>query len=353
MSALEGGICSLRAFPLLTQLRQGWIEMPQRSSLLPDRGVLSFCEAREGPAVRRREFITLVGGAAAWPLAARAQQAERVRRVGMLIAGSDSDREGQRRLAAFREELERLGWAEPRNIRIDMRWAAPGDTQSNQRFAKELVALQPDLLVSSTTPPTAALLQQTRTIPIISISVNDPISGGFVESFPRPRGNATGFVILEPTIGGKWLEMLKEVAPKVERVAALFNPAQAPTAEYYLSSVKAAAASLSVEAKTVHVRNVSELESIVAAQASAPNSGLIVLPDAFFTAHRVEITSLATRHRLPAIYPWRYFAELGGLLSYGSDLIDSWRRAAGYVDGTLKGAKPSGCPFRPRSSSSW
>ena len=215
-----------------------------------------------------------------------------------------------------------------------------------QRFAKELVALQPDLVVSTTTPPTAALLRETRTIPIIFVSVNDPISSGFVASFARPAGNATGFIILEPTIGGKWLEMLREIAPRIERVAFLFNPAQAPTAEYYLNSFKAAAASFAVEANVVHVRDRSELESVVAAQARALNGGLVVVPDAFLSTHRVEITSLAARYRLPAVYPFRYYAELGGLLSYGADLVDSWRRAAGYVDRILKGAKPSDLPVQ-------
>jgi putative tryptophan/tyrosine transport system substrate-binding protein len=297
--------------------------------------------------MRRREFITgLAGAAVASPLVARAQQSESMRRIGMLIAGGESDPEGQRRLAAFREELQKLGWSEPRNIQFEIRWAAPGDRELTQRFAKELVALRPDLLVSSTTPPTAALLQQTRTIPIIFVSVNDPIGSGFVESFPRPGGNATGFIILEPTIGGKWLEMLKEVAPRVERVAFLFNPAQAPTAEYYLNSFKAAANSLGLEANGVPIRDKSEIDSVIAAQARAPNSGFVVVPDAFLGANRVEISSLAARHKLPAIYYARFFPDVGGLLSYGSDLADSWRRAAGYTDGILKGAKPSELPVQ-------
>jgi putative ABC transport system substrate-binding protein len=297
--------------------------------------------------VKRRNFITLLGGVAAvWPLAMRAQEGERVRRVSMLIAGPQSDREGQRRGAVFREELQKLGWTEPRNIRIDMRWVAPGDTETIQRFAKEIVALQPDLIVATTTPPTAAVLQQTRTIPIIFLSVNDPISSGFVASFSRPGGNATGFIILESTMGGKWLEMLKEMAPRVERVAFLFNPAQATTGEYYLDSFKAAAASLGVQANIVHVRDKSELESAVAAQARAPNGGLVVIPDAFLGAHRGEVTSLAARYRLPAIYPFRFFVEGGGLISYGPDLADPYRRAAGYVDRILKGAKPSDLPVQ-------
>ena len=215
-----------------------------------------------------------------------------------------------------------------------------------QRFAKELVALQPDLILSQSTPTTAALLQQTRTIPIIFAIVADPVGSGFVASFPRPGGNVTGFTNMEPTMAGKWLELLKEIAPRVARVAFLFNPATAPYAEYYLNPFKAAAASFAVEAIAAPVRDTSELESVVAAQAREPNGGLIVMPDTFMTAHRVEITSLAARYRLPAVYPFRFFAELGGLLSYGNDLIDNFRRAATYADRILKGAKPSELPVQ-------
>ena len=215
-----------------------------------------------------------------------------------------------------------------------------------QRFAKELVALQPDLILSQSTPTTAALLQQTRTIPIIFATVADPVGSGFVASFPRPGGNVTGFTNIEPTMAGKWLELLKEIAPRVTRVAFLFNPATAPYAEYYLNPFKAAAASFAVEAIAAPVRDTSELESVVAAQAREPNGGLIVMPDTFTTAHRAEITSLAARYRLPAVYPFRFFAELGGLLSYGNDLVDNFRRAATYADRILKGAKPSELPVQ-------
>jgi putative ABC transport system substrate-binding protein len=295
--------------------------------------------------IHRREFITLLGGAAAWPLAARAQLGT-ARRICVLVGGRESDREGQRRVAAFREQLQKLGWAEPGNIQIDTRWAPPGDTEATQRFAEELIALQPDVIISSTTPPTAALLERTRTIPIVFTTVNDPIGSGFVASFPRPGGNATGFIILEPTIGGKWLELLKDVAPQLENVAFLFNPAQAPTAEYYLRAIKAAAESLHMDAHAVQVRDWSDLELQIAAYARLANGGLILAPDAFFTAHRAEITSLATRHRLPAAFPFRYFAEAGGLLSYGADLVDSWRQAAGYVDAILRGSKASELPVQ-------
>jgi ABC-type uncharacterized transport system substrate-binding protein len=215
-----------------------------------------------------------------------------------------------------------------------------------QRFAKELVALQPDLILSSSTPTTAALLQQTRTIPIIFAIVADPVGSGFVASLPRPGGNVTGFISMEPTMAGKWLELLKEIAPRVNRVALLFNPATATFAEYYLNPFKAAAASLGVEAIAAPVHDTSELESVAAAQAREPNGGLIVMNEDFTIAHRAEITALAARYRLPAVYPFRFFAELGGLLSYGNDLTDNFRRAATYVDRILKDAKPSELPVQ-------
>ena len=215
-----------------------------------------------------------------------------------------------------------------------------------RQLAKELVALQPEVILSHTTPTTAALLQQTRTIPIIFTVVADPVGSGFVTNLPRPGGNATGFMIIEGSLGGKWVELLKEIAPRVVRVALLFNPASASYAEYYLNSFKAAAPSFAVEAIAAPVHDMSELESVVAAQAREPNSGLIVMPEAFAIAHRVEITSLANRYRLPTIYPYRFFTELGGLLSYGNNLTDNFRRAASYADRILKGEKPSELPVQ-------
>jgi putative ABC transport system substrate-binding protein len=296
--------------------------------------------------MRRREFITLLGGAAAaWPLAARAQQPGGMRRIAVLMAYAESDSEGQAYLAAFREGLQKLGWTEGRNIGIDTRWAT-SDAALMQRFAKELIALQPELIFSSDTPTTAVLLQQTRTIPIIFATVSDPVGSGFVASFPQPGGNVTGFIVMEPTMAGKWLELLKEIAPRVNRVAILFNPATAPYFEYFLNPFKAAVASVAVEAIVAPVRDTSELESVVAAQARAPNTGLIAMPDSFMNAHRAEVTSLAARYRLPAVYAFRFFAELGGLLSYGNDVRDNFRRAAAYADRILKGAKPSELPVQ-------
>ena len=296
--------------------------------------------------LKRREFLTLIGGAAAaWPLAARAQQPDRMRRIGVLMAYVEGDSEGQAYLAAFREGLQKLGWTEGHNFRIDYRWAAI-DADSMQRFAKELITLQPDLILLHTTPTTAALLQQTRTIPIVFALVADPVGSGFVASFPRPGGNATGFTNIEPTMPGKWLELLKEIAPRITRVAALFNPATAPYAEYFLGPLKAAAASFAVEVTATPVQDSSELESVIAAQGRDPSGGLIVMPDTFTVAHRAEITLLAARYRLPAVYPFRFFAELGGLLSYGNDLVDIFRRAAIDADRILKGAKPSDLPVQ-------
>ena len=294
--------------------------------------------------LRRREVITLIGGMAAWPIAAGAQQPERMRLIGVLMGYESGS--GQALIATFRDGLQKLGWTEGRNARIDIRWAAPTDADSIRRFAKELVALQPDLIVSSTTRSTAALLEQTRTIPIIFPALSDPLGMGFVASFSRPGGNVTGFNVSEPTQTGKWVELLKEIAPRVAKVAMLFNPAVAPYAESYLNPFKAAASSFAVEAISAPVRDMAELDSVIAAQASQPNSGLIAMPDSFTISYRREIISLADDYRLPAVYPFRFFAEVGGLLSYGVDLVDNYRRVATYVDRVLKGEKPSELPVQ-------
>jgi len=251
--------------------------------------------------MRRRQFIKLIGGAAAWPLGGRAQQGERMRRIGVLIALAESDREAQSWVAAFREGLEKLGWTEGRNIQIDTR-GATADVESMQRFAKELVALQPDIILTSSTPATAVMLQQIRTVPIIFVMVGDPVGSGFVESLSRPGGNVTGFTPIEDLLGGKWVELLKEIAPRVARVAMLFNPITEPFAEYYLKSFNAAAGSFGADAITAPVHDRPELESVIAALAREPDSGLIVMPDAFTIDHRAETTLLAARYRVPAVY---------------------------------------------------
>ena len=297
--------------------------------------------------MRRREFIGLVSGAAvAWPLGAHAQQPDRMRRIGVLMAHAESDPEFRNYLDAFRQGLQARGWIEGHNIQIDTRWGALDDAELRQRSARELLALQPDLIVTQNTPPTASMLQQTRTIPIIFVIVADPVGSGFVESLARPGGNATGFTIMEPTISGKWVELLKEIAPRVNRATMLFNPATTPYADIYLKPFKAAAVSFALEAIAAPVHDTSELESVVAAQARSPNTGLIVMPDGFLNVYRAEMVSLAARYRLPAVYPWRFFPELGGLLSYGSDMRDLFGIAATYVDRILKGEKPADLPVQ-------
>jgi putative tryptophan/tyrosine transport system substrate-binding protein len=293
--------------------------------------------------MKRREFIALIGGAAAgWPTAARAQQSGRIRRIGVLFALPESDRTAQSRLAAFRGELQKLGWAD---ITMDTRFVASNDAETHQRYAKELVVLQPDLLLAQITETTKALLQQTRTIPIIFTFVSDPVGEGFVASIPRPGGNVTGFIVDEPSMGGKWLELLREIAPNVTRVLVPFNRA-ASSAEYYLRSLRASAALLGIDASATFVRDISELESVVAAHARAPLGGLVIIPDAYMTGHSREVISLAARYRLPTVYALRYFAEIGGLLSYGNEVLDNFRRAAIYADRIFKGAKPGELPVQ-------
>jgi putative ABC transport system substrate-binding protein len=295
--------------------------------------------------IQRREFIALLGSSVfAGPIVASAQQAERVRRIGLLMAFAESDQEGQSWVAALREELRKLGWTEGRNIEIDTRWAA--EVESMKRFAKELTALQPDLIVTSSTPGTAAVLEQTRSIPLIFVSVADPIGSGFVASLAHPGGNVTGFTPIVGSLGGKWVELLKEIAPRVARFTLLFNPSTATFVEGYLNPFKAAAASGGAEAIIAPVHDMPEVESLVTTQASETNSGLVVIPDAFTVGHRTEITALAARYRVPAIYSSRSFAELGGLISYGPDLVDEYRRAASYADRILKGTKPSELPVQ-------
>ena len=294
--------------------------------------------------IKRREFITLLGTTAAWPLAARAQQPERIRRIGVLTTFAENDATVQSWHAAFRKRLEEAGWRDGRNIKIDYRWAA-GDADRLRIFAAELVELKPDLIFAQTTPATAAVVRQTRTIPIIFVQVTDPIGSGFISSLNRPGGNVTGFMNMEPTMAGKWVGLLKEIAPRVTRVTLLFNPATAPYAENYINPFKAAAASVAVEAILSPIRQVSQLEA-VAAQAREPNGGLIVMSDSFLWLHRAEIISLAARYRLPAVYPLHDWAEIGGLLCYGNDRLEQYPRAAIYADRILKGEKPGELPVQ-------
>jgi putative tryptophan/tyrosine transport system substrate-binding protein len=291
--------------------------------------------------------MALVGGAAvAWPLAARAQQPGQIRRVGMLVGYSENDPETQARLAAFRQTFEQLGWKEGRNIRIDYRFA-PASPDQAQLLAKELVALRPDVLLGNSTPATAALLHETHTIPIVFVGVSDPVGSHFVASIPQPGGSATGFTNFEPSLIGKWLEILKEVAPNVTRAAVMFNPKTAPDeGAFFLDPFEPIARSLAVEPIVARVTDANEIESTVGVLARKSGASLIIMPDAFNTVHRQLIILLAARYSVPAIYPYRYQAVEGGLLSYGVDTVDLMRRAAPYVDRILKGEKPTDLPVQ-------
>ncbi len=298
--------------------------------------------------MNRREFITGLCSIGAWPSVARAQPSERTRRIALLSGFAASDPEAQVRVAAFRQGLEELGWTEGRNVRIDFRWGT--DSADRMRaFAKELVALKPDMIVGVTTPAVAALLQETRTIPIVFVQVVDPLGRGFISNLARPGGNITGFVNFEFSMGGKWLETLKQIAPRITRVALLFNPDTAPFAGSFVHVVEAVAPSFSAAAVAAPVRDDAELERTVAAFAAKPDGGLIIVPDLFIASHRQKVVALAARHRLPAVYPFRYFAASGGLISDGVDTVDLFRRSASYVDRILKGASPGELPVQTPS----
>jgi putative ABC transport system substrate-binding protein len=295
--------------------------------------------------MRRREFITLLGGAvAAWPLLARAQQDERMRRVGVLMNLPAEDAEGQTRVAAFVAGLRESGWTDGRNVRIDTRWGA-GDADRFRRYAGELVALAPDVILSSGTPSAAALQQATRNVPIVFVQAVDPVGSGFVENLARPGGNMTGFSVFEYGISGKWLELLKEISPRVTRAAILRDLALG-YGSGQLGAIQSVAASLGVELSPLDVRDTGAIERALAAFARFSNGGLIVTASASALVHRELITTLAARHRLPAVYPFRYFTTSGGLISYGPDSIEPFRRAAGYVDRILKGEKPADLPVQ-------
>jgi len=295
--------------------------------------------------VRRRAFIALLGGAAAaWPLAARAQQADRVRRIGVVVSVAADDPEGQARVAAFLQGLQELGWTEGRNMRIDIRWGA-GDADLVRRYAAELVALAPDVILASGGSTIGPLLQASRTVPIVFTHTTDPVGGGFVDSLARPGGNATGFTNFEFGISGKWLELLKQIAPSVTRVAVIRDPVQA-SGGGQLGAIQGAAPSFGVELSPVGVRDAGEIERAVTAFARGSNGGLIVTSSGLANVHRELIITLAARHRLPAVYPSRFFVTGGGLISYGPDRADHSRRAAGYVDRILKGEKPADLPVQ-------
>ena len=294
--------------------------------------------------MRRRDFIAGIAGSTAWPLVAQAQRPFQMRRMGILL-GNAEDREAQSWIAALREELGKLGWIEGRNIEIDIRWGS-ADLASMKRSAKELVALQPDCILTQSTPAAGAMLEQTRTIPIVFVLVADPVGSGYIASLPRPGGNATGFTPIVGSLGGKWVELLKEIAPRLTRVTLLYNPPTATYIQAYLNPFKAAAASVGVEAIVAPVNDMAEVQSQITTQAREPNSGIVVIPDTFTQRYLGEIAALAARYRLPAVYWSRSFAEIGGLISYGPFLVDEFRRAASYLDRILKGEKPSDLPVQ-------
>jgi putative ABC transport system substrate-binding protein len=293
----------------------------------------------------RRTFITLLGGAAtAWPLAARAQQADRMRRIGVLMLSAADDHEFQARMTAFVQRLAQLGWTHGRNIEIDIRWGG-GDVAHARGPVTELVASAPDVMLAVTSSATVALLDATRTTPIVFVNVSDPVSAGYVASLARPSGNATGFMFVDYGMGGKYLELLKEITPGVQRAAVIRDPALA-VGIGQLASIQSAAASFRVDITPVDAREAKEIERGVTAFARGSGGGLIVTASPLASIHRELITTLAARHKLPAVYSARPYITAGGLLSYGPDLIDQFRRAAGYVDRILKGEKPADMPVQ-------
>jgi putative ABC transport system substrate-binding protein len=295
--------------------------------------------------LQRREFITLLGGAAAWPLAARAQQGDRVRRIGVLLASEENDPMWKPRLSALTQALAGLGWTDGRNARIDLRWYG-GDINRIRALAHELVGLRPDIILTSATPVTVAVQRETRTIPIVFAGAGDPVASGIVPRLDRPSGNITGFATNEATLGGKWLELLSEIAPGLKRAGIMFNPDTAPPVSTFVPSFETAARSLNVVPIIAAVHSDGEIGTAIMALGREPGGGLVVMPDAFMTAQRAAIIAAAARNQVPAVYEASYFARDGALLSYGPDQVDNWRRAASYVDRILRGEKPGDLPVQ-------
>jgi putative ABC transport system substrate-binding protein len=293
---------------------------------------------------RRRAFITLLGGAAAWPLAARSQQGNRVRRIGVLIGIDENDPVANRNFSALTRALAGLGWTDGRNVRIDPR-PAGGDINQIRASAQELVGLQPDIILAGGTPATVALQRETRTIPIVFAALGDPVASGIVPRLNQPGGNITGFAVFETTLGGKWLELLSEIAPGLKRVAFMFNP-DFPAAPVYMPSLEMAARSLNVVLIMAPVHSDGEIETAIIAVGREPGGGFVVMSDPFTNVHRAPIISAAGRNKVPAVYQQSFFVRDGGLLSYGVDAVDQWRRAASYVDRILRGEKPGDLPVQ-------
>jgi putative ABC transport system substrate-binding protein len=294
--------------------------------------------------IRRREFIAGLGGAAAWPLAAWAQQGDRVRRIGVLRAGDENDPVLKANVSAFTQALAGLGWADGRNVQMDLRWYGD-DANRIRAFAQELVGLQPDIILTLGATATAAVQREARTIPIVFVNAADPVASGIVERLDRPSGNTTGFGIFEPSLGGKWLELLSEIAPGLKRAAIMFNP-DFPATSVFMPSLETAARSLKVVPIIAPVRSDAEIETAIIALGREPGGGLVVIPGVFVNAHRAPIILAAARNNVPAVNPNAVFARSGGLLSYGPDQADTFRGAATYVDRILRGAKPADLPVQ-------
>jgi putative ABC transport system substrate-binding protein len=295
--------------------------------------------------IGRRQFLATLGGAVAWPLAARAQQADRVRRIGALIGAPTADNpDAQANIGAFLQVLQQLGWTDGRNVRIDLRWGA-GNADEIRKYAAELAALAPDVIFASGTASVGPMLQATRTVPIVFANVADPVGAGFVDSLARPGGNASGFIQFEYSLSGKWLELLKQIAPGVTRAAVLRDPAITSGIGQF-AVIQSVAPSVGVEVSAINVRDAGEIERAVTAFARSSNGGLIVTASALAVLHRQPIIALAARHKLPAVYYRRYFVTSGGLISYGYDVVEQFRGAAGYVDRILKGATPADLPVQ-------
>jgi len=294
--------------------------------------------------VNRRDFIAVLGGATAWPLASRAQQSDRERMIGVLMGFAESDQFSQSLVAQLRDTLAKLGWKDGANLKIEVRWGA-GDARRIAVLAKELVELRPDAILGQTTPVAKALARETRTIPIVFVTVSDPIGSGLAASLARPGGNVTGFTFVEHDTGGKWVELLKEIAPQTTRAVLMFNPNTAPPLEFYLPSIKSAAPSFGIETFVAAVNDKEEIEGVISAQARDPGGSIIVMPDAFNTTNQHLIVALAARYRVPAIYG-NNFADAGGLIYYGANFLESFRLAAGYVDRILRGTTPEELPIQ-------
>jgi putative ABC transport system substrate-binding protein len=294
--------------------------------------------------LRRREFIATLGGVGAWPLAAWAQQGDRVRRISVLLGFDENDPVAKTYVSAFTQALAGFGWTDGRKVRIDLRWSA-GDINRIRSLAQELVGLQPDIIVTNTTPATAAVQRETRTIPIVFVGLGDPVASGLVPRLNQPGGNITGFAIYEATLGGKWLELLSEIAPGLKRVAIMFNPDTTPVSSF-MPSLETAARSLKVVPITAPVHSDLEIETAIIALGREPGGGLVHVPDSFMSAHRVSVILAAARNNVPGVYASSFWARDGGLLSYGPDQVDDWRRAATYVDRILRGAKPAQLPVQ-------